>query len=320
MTITTSVVTKSLAVSILGISIPLTLSQSNFGSAFAGFVGGATAATVVSKSTDSRKKNKKEEISTLVQPTTLELEDKPIDISTLIEPSTSKEQLNLATLLGQQGISVIESRRPQAKDEVLDPIAVYLGKRYSLVEKLQRKIKASIAHQKDFTFNLKGKSQQEIQSCTQYCNMLDRASLLAKYHYDKRKKIIRGSVQRRGDIINFLNGGWFERAVLHSVKEKFADADEIEFLVNPQLKFANGDRFELDIICLAKNQLFWIECKTGNNYNDCLPKYCSHGKKLGVPKENAFLVGLGLSDRDAEKWTKLWSITVVNPEGLMETI
>jgi hypothetical protein len=35
-----------------------------------------------------------------------------------------------------------------------------------------------------------------------------------------------------------------------------------------------------------------------------------------VEKERAFLVGLDLSDRDAERWTKLWTITVVNQQGL----
>lgn len=316
MTITVSALIKSAAVSVLGVSIPLTFPQSNLSSAFAGFIGGASAATVFSQSTSSRKKEEEDTLS--VEQTVLAIEDKAIAIPSIQKEehtAISEAKNNIAALLKQKGIEIIEHRTDKAEDELFDSIAIYLSKRYSLLEKLQKVIKASIVKKTDFTFNLYGKSQQEIQSCTQYCNKLYRATLLSHYYYDKRKKIIRGNVQRRGDIIQFLNGGWFERAILNQVKEKFAEA-ETEFLVNPHLEFANGDRFELDILFLAEGELFWIECKTGNHYNDCLPKYCQHGEKLGVAKENAFLVGLGLSDCDAERWTKLWTITVVNPEGL----
>ncbi len=71
-------------------------------------------------------------------------------------------------------------------------------------------------------------------------------------------------MQLRGDIIQFLNGGWFERATLSQVKEKCAECENVEFLVNPHLKFTNSDRFELDILFLVDNQLFRIECKTGD--------------------------------------------------------
>lgn len=318
MTITASTLVKSAAASVLGLSIPLTLHQSNLGSAFAGFVGGATAATVVSKSASCKEEDTLDTLS-VENAAALIVDDESIDISELQQqPQILPPKNDLAALLEQRGIKIFKQRQARAEDE-FDPIAIYLGKRYSLLEKLQKAVKASIAHKTNFSFNLQGKSQEQIQVCTQYCNKLYRSTLLSHYYYDKRRKIIRGNVQRRGDIIQFLNGGWFERAILNQVKENFAEA-ETEFLVNPHLEFANGDRFELDILFLANGELFWIECKTGNHYNDCLSKYCQHGEKLGVAKENAFLVGLGLSDRDAAKWTKLWTITVVNPEGLSAKI
>lgn len=322
MTITASALTKSVIVSVFGLTIPLTLHQSNLGSAFAGFIGGATAGIVASKSSNSRSKEEEttstsHDVVTLVTDTP---EEELSIASTQESDLDSTPDNKLVSLLEQKGITVIKDRQLQEEDELLDPIASYLGKRYPILQKLHSRIKASIADKSSFSLNLYGKTQQEIQSCTQYCNKLYRATLLSHYHYDKRKKIIRGTVQRRGDIIQFLNGGWFERATLSQVKEKFAECQNLEFLVNPHLKFANGDRFELDILFLVDNELFWIECKTGDRYNDCLAKYCQHRQKLGVTKERAFLVGLGLSEQDAEKWTKLWTITVVNPDGLVSKL
>ena len=229
--------------------------------------------------------------------------------------STEVQNTSLLSLLQPRGIELIQHRQPQPEDELFDPIAKYLSKNYSTLEKLHRQIKASISKKTNFSYKLYGKSQEEIQCCTQYCNNLYRATLLSRYHYDKRKKVIYGNVQHRGDIIQFLNGAWFERAVAAKVGEIFADK-KVAYFINPHLRFKNGNRFELDLLFVVDGLLYWIECKTGNHYNDCLPKYCQHREALGVPKERAFLVGLGLSDRDAEKWTKLWSITVVNPAGL----
>ena len=339
---------------ILSVFLPLTLNIKNPAPAISGFIGGATAATLVNKSSSSSKQNNEIELPTLVEkpldslsvkpetivskPSNPNEREFPLEIATqeveVIEveedllqtppdsqlPETKKVSNTLISLLDEKGIETIKHYEPQESDRALDPIACYLRKHYSILKNLHRKIKASIANKTDFSFKLDNNTQQETQICTQFCSDLYRASLLSEYYYDKRRKNIYGTVQHRGDIIQFLTGGWFERAVLSQVKKKLALCDNVEFLVNPHVKFANGDRFELDLLFLLDNQLFWIECKTGNHYNNCLSRYCEHRKKLGVSKEKAFLVGLELPDRDAENWTSLWSITVVNPDGLEEKL
>lgn len=149
--------------------------------------------------------------------------------------------------------------------------------------------------------------------------MLNQSGLLASYIY--KNKVIRGRVQpNRGDFIQFLNGGWFERYVYHQLAPKLAQNGQVDCLVNPHLKFPNGDKFELDLLFVVDRRFLWVECKTGNHYSDCLPKYCQHGQILDIEKERAFLVGLGLSKNEAKKWTAGWSITVVNENNFLSTI
>ncbi len=307
---------KSLFLAISSIFLPLTLNietPSNSSSVEAGTLTNNLLSSIEEESTLTV--NNEASLATNLNVVDEQSVITPPD-SQLLE--TKSKSNNLISLLEEKGIKVIEYYKIRESDRIFDPIACYLEKRYSVLKKLHRKIKASIAKKTSFSFNLHGKTQHEIQSCTQYCTELHRATLLSRYYYDKRRKIIHGTVQHRGDVIQFLNGGWFERAILSRVKEKLAKCQKVEFLVNPLLKFANNDRFELDLLFLADNQLFWIECKTGNHYNDCLPKYCQHREKLGVAKENAFLVGLELSDQDANNWNKLWAITVVNTDGLLK--
>jgi hypothetical protein len=235
MTITASALTKSLITSVLSLSLPLTLNSNNIGSVIAGFVGGAAAATVANKSVNSSKK--KQSTLPINEGVTTESVDSDRSLITQPESPSICDRTQLITLLEQKGIEVIKHRQSQENDELLDPIANYLGKHYSVLQKIHSRIKASIANKTQFFLNLSGKSQQEIQCCTQYCNYLYRATLLSHYYYDKRRKIIQGTVQRRGDIIQFFNGGWFERAIFSQIKEKFAECEDVEFLINPHLKF-----------------------------------------------------------------------------------
>lgn len=324
---TTMFATKSLIAVIVSISLPLIFNINNLGTAIAGLVGGASAATVVNKSSSSKKKNEELDSSvnnaeSLVVDTENIDEEAAITLQNALPQDTQSHSNRVIILLEKKGIEVIQHRQILDSDKLLDSIACYLGKHYAVLEKVHSKIKASIINKTGFTYNLYGKSQQEIQSCTFYCNKLYRAKILHHYYYDKRKKIIRGIAQWCNEITQFLNGGWFERATLGQIKEKIAECQDLEFLVNPHIIFTNGDRFELDILFLVDKQLFWVECKTGkhSNYKDCLPKYCLHRQRLGVAKENAFLVGLGLSEEIVSRWMNLWDITVVNQDGLLEKI
>ena len=319
MIITASTLTKSFIAFVISFSLPLILNLNKTNSVIISFLGGAATATVANKSVNSNKK--KQSILPIDEATTLVNTDSAYSDLSLITPQVPQlESISnsdrLIALLKQKDLTVIKHRQSQEEDELLDPIANYLGKNYSGLQKIHNRIKASISNKTKFSFNLHGKSQLEIQCCTQYCHNLYGATLLSHYYYDKRRKIIYGTVQRRSDIIQFLEGGWFERAIVSQVKDKFDDCKQAEYLVNPHLEFGNGDRFELDILFLIDSQLYWIECKTGNHYKDHLPKYCQHRKVLEIDKKKSFLVCSELSDADAKKLTKLWTITIVNQEGL----
>lgn len=147
MTITTPAASRSLLAAIVSVSLPLIVNINNPSSAISGLIGGATAATVVYK---SRSRRKEEEFTLSVDyEVSLVAEEKVVEEGSVLrlqDFSLLEAQSNeraLITLLEEKGIEVIKHRQDREGDELLDSIADYLGKRYSILEKLHSKIKAS---------------------------------------------------------------------------------------------------------------------------------------------------------------------------------
>jgi hypothetical protein len=129
-----------------------------------------------------------------------------------------------------------------------------------------------------------------------------------------------GSVFNRPDIRQFLNGGWFERFVYQQVSKKLAKQGKVDCLINPHVRFPNGDVSELDLLFLVDNQPLWVECKSGNHWNECLPKYCQRRELLGIDKKRALLVSLELNESSANDKTRMWEITVTNAAQLLSKV
>ncbi|MEM8777641.1 MAG: DUF1887 family CARF protein [Cyanobacteria bacterium P01_G01_bin.49] len=211
--------------------------------------------------------------------------------------------------LKTRDIEVLSHNQTTEAEKVWDSIARERGRHDDCQElvNLHNQIRKNADR---FRFNLSGKSQEAIRICTQYAHTLNQAGMLASYHYDSKNKMITGSVFSRPDIRQFLNGGWFERYTYQQVSPKLAKQGKVDCLINPVVRFPNGNVYELDLLFLVDNQPFWVECKSGNHWNECLPKYCQRREVLGIDKKRSLLVSLELNEQSANNMTAMWEITV----------
>ncbi|MEB3357262.1 MAG: hypothetical protein VKK04_11085 [Synechococcales bacterium] len=239
-------------------------------------------------------------------------------------PSTLRHQDSQGAIawLTQVGIGVESHYQPQAGlDEIFDRLSGFLGTHYGALGPLYRQIKRNVAGGNRFRFSLASSSQREISLSTQFCAMLNRASLLSFYRYSNADKLIQAALQNRADVIRLFQGEWFERYVANEVAQ-WLDSRSLRYecLINPKILYENGDRFELDLVFMVEDAPLWIECKTGKDSNAYLERYSNHRKQLNIPKGRSLLVILDIPTEQAQTLTTLWDITVTNQELLLACV
>jgi len=239
----------------------------------------------------------------------------------VIETQKIPESTQLRQYLETLDIKVLSCYEPSHSDMLMDNMAVKLGKNYPHLARLHQAIVQSIQHNQAFELNLANSSQLEIANSTQSGHNLYNLSFLSEYHYDRKKRKISGKVDRKPDIINFFTGIWFERFIYAEINELFVRNNiDYECLINPNLEFANGDKFELDFLFFVGGQVLWIECKSGRNNNLDYTKYESHKELMKLPKDRSLMVRLQASEKRTEELTQIRDLTIANPDNLIEKV
>ncbi len=85
-------------------------------------------------------------------------------------------------------------------------------------------------------------------------------------------------------LVNLLQGSWFESYIADLIKELKLELESIQNVaVSVKIHYKGNISDEIDVMFLANNHLFIIECKTGtsHNYNLHLQRMDSLAKKLG---------------------------------------
>lgn len=222
--------------------------------------------------------------------------------------------------LNAKGITVKNYHEQSEADTVFDQLAVFLGDRFELLERLHDSIRRNLSTGSSFTLNLSSSRQEEIAAATQFCTMLSSYAFLSAYKYNKYTKTIYAAPQRVGKVINFFTGGWFERYIYLKIVS-FLIGSNLSYtcLLNPQITFSNGDEFELDLLFLVDGQPLWVECKT-SDYQAYIAKYSDTRKLLAVPKSRSILVILGIPNELTVNLTRLYDITVANEHNFLEKV
>ena len=182
-------------------------------------------------------------------------------------------------------------------------------------------MKWAISQNRGIQFHLKNANQSQITIQTQFCNHLLKDTLLSSYRYSRNDRTIHAAIQDRADIRSFFNGEWFERYIAYKICNLIQDLDlDYAYLMNPIIRFSNGDSFELDIFFLIADQPLLIECKTGGNVEAHLKKFADHRKRLSMSSSHAVLIILDLEDEQAEKLSHFWGVTMTNQRNFLSVL
>lgn len=224
--------------------------------------------------------------------------------------------------LEKQNIKIEKQRVQVAHDALLDELAIYLGTHYSILNSLYRRIKRSFVKGESFSWNLQKANQQEIKISTAFCKKLHQATFFAKYFYNNQDRCMRMTPQTdKPEMLSFVSGEWLERFVYRQICELILNKKGINpsSLINPELIFDNGDKFELDILFMIEDQPLWIECKTGK-YQDSLATYQKHRQKMSLSARNSMLVVLDIDDKESENIMSLWDFQVKNQSTFLNYV
>ncbi|MEG3438683.1 hypothetical protein V0288_16250 [Pannus brasiliensis CCIBt3594] len=242
-----------------------------------------------------------------------------------ISPATNPQGERTIDWLNSLNIQVLKSRQPEPSDEVWDRVAWQLGEntKNPTFDSLYRQLKIGITQNTTRYLNCSGKSQKDLALCLDFVRFLKDRSFLNSYSYDKNNRTIRITPPENGTIRNFLTGGWLERYIHHKIIQ-YLEEKQIEYqcLANPELKFSNGDIFELDFLFLINDCPVWIECKSGQNFtnNNILNNYSRHQKKLQTGKENSILVIYNIADDQSVELGQLWNFTFVDQHNVLDAL
>lgn len=200
-----------------------------------------------------------------------------------------------------------------------DEIALLLGNNFSVLSFVSNQVK--YIQNKGYTnvkVELSKKNQKEIQQITSFCQVLHDYSFVAKYHYQKKDKIIRLTLQTAPKIRDFFNGIWMEWFALMKLLEFFRDKK-----INPacarslDISFSGGNSNELDIFFLTEKGIpVCVECKTGEFRHD-ITKYLSLRKQLNIEKKQFVICVFGLSQEQAQGMSSMYELTFVNENTLI---
>jgi hypothetical protein len=241
----------------------------------------------------------------------------------------SKDSDAVKDWFANKKITIDNQHQPTSQDAILNKHAIFLGEHLRdennepLLAPLLKQIRWAISQNRGIQYHFKKASQNQTRILTQFCRHLFDDTLFSSYRYVKNndQKIIHAAIQDRADIRVFFDGVWFERFICYKVCSVLNELNiSYSYIINPIIKFANGDRFELDLFFLINGQPLLIECKTGGNFTSHIKRFADHCKRLSLSPSNAYLVILDLEDAQSENLSQLWKFTVVNQDGLVDRL
>ncbi len=228
---------------------------------------------------------------------------------------------DIEEFLNSKNIRIKTLKENDDADSVLDKIALYIGKRYSLVKDLMMNMKRSLNTGRTFRMDLKNYSQEEISSITQLCSNLYQIAFLQEYKYFRSPDYrLFASPNRIPKVINFFTGGWLERYIKNAVIEIILACEEklsYSYIMNPQIMLPNGDDFELDLMFRIEDSFFWFEAKTGD-YQRYVDKYSRVAKILNLDRDHAYMILTDITKDGAQALTTLFHMNVVRIDDFPE--
>jgi len=211
-------------------------------------------------------------------------------------------------------------------DESFNNISYYIGSHYDEVLPILQKIKQSMQTGRKFQYSVKNSSQNAIMHMCQLCTRLHQSALLEEYNYTKSPTyLIKAKPSNQGLVQSFFSGEWYERyiiimieKILSSLNIKYNTRTAYSIFNNISIRMSNGNQAELDIVVFIEEDLYWIECKSGN-YQFHVAKYNSMIKDLDFSQERSHLVVADLPKEVISSINGIYSnINIHNTKAFLE--
>lgn len=263
---------------------------------------------------DSLEKNPTSEINSDIESET--------DINT--NPTYSIKEIDVNILIDKLQDNNITVKTHVQENNSLDHIACFMGNRYSEIKKVYETIKRYLNRPNGFHLNLKNATQSEITASCQLCTNLYDIAFLSEYKYDKSPKyFIHATPNKIPIAINFLTGHWLEIFIRKTIQDSLNSLQrdiEYTYLINPQIILPNGNDFELDVVFLVNDEIYWVEGKTGN-YQQYINKYSDMANILNLDKNHSFMVLTDtITSNTAYILSKTFNMTIIPVEEFKEEI
>ncbi|MCR5662959.1 MAG: hypothetical protein K6G50_12685 [bacterium] len=225
----------------------------------------------------------------------------PLPVKPDYAPEPVDSESDIRSLLAKHYIIFCDAEPtivPDVIDKEMDKIAYYIGMRYRAVEPLMYKLKKFIKPgMSTFTLRARGLDPYAIRSMCELCSYLHELAFLEEYHFREAPECkIEAQVNAIGLVQNFISGGWFERyiaKVTADVADHFIKANpqlkSFDILRNVKVETLGREERELDVLLGVGNELYWIECKSGE-WQSSLSKYQNIAAEHGFTSDHAFLV------------------------------
>ncbi|HEY9702868.1 MAG TPA: hypothetical protein V6C58_10495, partial [Allocoleopsis sp.] len=230
----------------------------------------------------------------------------------IIKPPTTvinpEENLNILNWLRVRNIEVNAHGKPHTLDESKYKIAGFLGKHYQVLEPLydliktnmKRKINDEINEDSSFPFMKLPENKSELDLCVKFTEILYAEGFLLspipELNTNKLGQNFLNIKTAKNEVMsNFISGMWFEyfieQKIIMFLKEH---NQQFECIKNVKVTLSNdantSQNNELDLLFLVGEKLIWIECKSGNNYDQFWRKYSDLRKLLKFNIHSSFVV------------------------------
>ena len=242
-------------------------------------------------------------------------------------PTYKREEIDVNILiekLAEKNITIKTYQTKEEENTSLDHISKFMGTRYHDIKKVYETMKRYLNKPYGFHLDLKNSTQAEITSSCQLCNNLYEIAFLSEYKYDKSPRFcIHATPNKIPIAINFLTGHWLEIFIRKSIQDclnKMKTDIKYTYLINPQITLPNGDDFELDVVFLINDEIYWVEGKTGN-YQHYINKYSDVANIMNLDKNHSFLVLTDVPNPNtAYILSKTFEMTILAVEDFEEEI
>lgn len=196
---------------------------------------------------------------------------------------------------------------PAELEKSLERIAFFMGRNYAHISLLLTAIKSNLVSKDNFIVNFGMSGREDFIISRTICDALDQISYLEEYKsIDYPECRIQAKTVGIGVVHNFFSGFWFERYVAQEAEKAAAEVTAefnlparcFEVMRNAKLSVPNtkvsvpNSVCERDIMVIVADEIYWIECKTGDNYIDSVPAYEEFAADFKFKPENCFLVYL----------------------------